>query len=47
MTTSAVRYPAVAGRFYTGRAEDLLREAREFTSTSKTPTETARIDAIR
>jgi AmmeMemoRadiSam system protein B len=30
----------------TGRAEDLLREVREFTSPSKTPIETGRIDAI-
>lgn len=44
--TSAVRTPAVAGRFYPGRAEDLLREVREFTSPSRTPIETARIDAI-
>ncbi|HXA04682.1 MAG TPA: AmmeMemoRadiSam system protein B [Bryobacteraceae bacterium] len=44
--TSAVRTPAVAGRFYPGRAEDLLREVREFTSLSKTPIEAGRIDAI-
>ena len=44
--TSDVRTPAVAGRFYPGRAEDLLREVREFTSPSKTPIETGRIDAI-
>src|SRR5260370_1359385 len=44
--TSAVRTPAVAGRFYPGRAEDLLREVREFTSPSKTPIETGRIDTI-
>jgi MEMO1 family protein len=44
--TSAVRTPAVAGRFYPGRAEDLLREVREFTSPSKIPIETGRIDAI-
>jgi MEMO1 family protein len=43
--TSAVRTPAVAGRFYPGRAEDLLREVREFTSPSKTPIETGRIVA--
>jgi AmmeMemoRadiSam system protein B len=46
MTTSAVRTPAVAGRFYPGRAEELLREVREFTSPSKTPIEIARIAAI-
>jgi AmmeMemoRadiSam system protein B len=44
--TPAVRTPAVAGRFYPGRAEDLQREVREFTSPSKTPIETGRIDAI-
>ena len=44
--TPAVRTPAVAGRFYPGRAEDLLREVREFTTPSKTPIETGRIDAI-
>ncbi len=46
MTTSAVRTPAVAGRFYPSRAEELLREVREFTSTGKIPTETGRIAAI-
>ena len=46
MMTSAVRIPAVAGRFYPGRAEELLREVREFTSTGKTPIETGRIAAI-
>jgi MEMO1 family protein len=45
MMTSAVRTPAVAGRFYPGRAEELLREVREFT-TSKIPAETGRIAAI-
>jgi AmmeMemoRadiSam system protein B len=40
--TSAVRTPAVAGRFYPGRAEQLLREIREYTS----PVETGRIAAI-
>ena len=44
--TSAVRTPAVAGRFYPGRAEELLREVREFTSTGKIPVETGRIAAI-
>jgi AmmeMemoRadiSam system protein B len=34
--TSAVRTPAVAGRFYPGRAEELLREIRGYTSTVKT-----------
>jgi AmmeMemoRadiSam system protein B len=35
--SSAVRTPAVAGRFYPGRADQLLREIREFTSPSATP----------
>jgi MEMO1 family protein len=43
--TSAVRTPAVAGRFYPGRAEELLREVREFT-TGKIPIKTGRIAAI-
>ncbi|MGA7294823.1 MAG: AmmeMemoRadiSam system protein B [Terriglobales bacterium] len=30
--TSALRTPAVAGRFYPGRAEELLREVRNYTS---------------
>src|ERR1700746_3075511 len=46
MTTSAVRTPAVAGRFYPGRAEELLREVRAFTSIDKIPIETSRIAAI-
>jgi MEMO1 family protein len=44
--TSALRTPAVAGRFYPGRAEELLREVREYTSPGKTPVETGRIAAI-
>jgi AmmeMemoRadiSam system protein B len=44
--TSTVRTPAVAGRFYPGRAEQLLREVREFTSIGKIPIETSRIAAI-
>jgi AmmeMemoRadiSam system protein B len=48
--TSAVRTPAVAGRFYPGRADELLREVREYTSPDKTsldtPVESARIAAI-
>jgi len=43
--TSAVRTAAVAGRFYPGRAEELLREVREFT-TGKIPVETGHIAAI-
>ncbi|HKN70691.1 MAG TPA: AmmeMemoRadiSam system protein B, partial [Terriglobales bacterium] len=46
MMTSAARSPAVAGRFYPGRAEELLREIREYTSAGKTPVEAVRIDAI-
>src|ERR1700730_15787120 len=48
--TSALRTPAVAGRFYPARADELLREVREYTSSSKpspgTPVETNRIAAI-
>jgi AmmeMemoRadiSam system protein B len=44
--TSAVRTPAVAGRFYPGRAEELLREVREFASIGKIPIETGQIAAI-
>jgi MEMO1 family protein len=44
--TSAVRTPAVAGRFYPGRAEELLREIRKYTSPCMTPIETGRIAAI-
>jgi MEMO1 family protein len=40
--TSAVRAPAVAGRFYPGRADELLRDVREYTS----PAETSRIAAL-
>jgi len=44
--TSAVRTPAVAGRFYPGRAEELLREIREYTSPAGIPVGTGRIAAI-
>jgi hypothetical protein len=47
--TSAVRTPAVAGRFYPGRAEELLRDIRKYTSTetsSDTSTTTGSINAI-
>jgi len=44
--TSAVRTPAVAGRFYPGRAEELLREIRQYTSPVEAPTGTGRIAAI-
>jgi len=40
--TSALRSPAVAGRFYPGRAEELLRAVRKYSSSA----ETARISAI-
>jgi AmmeMemoRadiSam system protein B len=40
--TSPIRTPAVAGRFYPGRSEELLREVRTFI----TPAETGRIAAI-
>jgi len=45
--TSLVRTPAVAGRFYPGRREDLLREIREYTNPSGTaPGEAGRVAAI-
>jgi AmmeMemoRadiSam system protein B len=44
--TSALRTPAVAGRFYPGRADELLRDVREYTSPGKTPVEAGRIAAI-
>ena len=44
--TSALRTPAVAGRFYPGRAEELLREIRGYTSSGETPDATGRITAI-
>ena len=44
--TSPVRTPAVAGRFYPSHAGELLREVREFTSTSNTPVATGHIAAI-
>ena len=44
--TSGVRAPAVAGRFYPSRAEELLRDVRKFTSTYKTEVETGHIAAI-
>jgi len=40
--TSAIRTPAVAGRFYPGHAEELRREILQYTA----PVETARITAI-
>ena len=44
--TSAVRTPAVAGRFYPGRAEELLRDIRGYTSRDNTAAEIAGIAAI-
>jgi len=44
--TTALRTPAVAGRFYPGRAEELLREIRKHTSAGNTPLETGRIVAV-
>ncbi|MFZ0479095.1 MAG: AmmeMemoRadiSam system protein B [Terriglobales bacterium] len=45
--TSLVRSPAVAGRFYPGRAEELLRDIREYTAPDDaTPGETTRVSAI-
>jgi AmmeMemoRadiSam system protein B len=44
--TSAVRTPAVAGRFYPGRADELLRDVREYTSPVGIPAGTGRIAAI-
>ena len=44
--TSALRTPAVAGRFYPGRADELLRDVREYTSPAKTSVGTGRIAAI-
>jgi AmmeMemoRadiSam system protein B len=46
MITSAVRTPAVAGRFYPGRADELLSEVLEFTSPSKIPIATAPIGCV-
>jgi AmmeMemoRadiSam system protein B len=39
----SVRTPAVAGRFYPDRADELLRAIREFTGPIRTPAETGRI----
>jgi AmmeMemoRadiSam system protein B len=37
--TSALRTPAVAGRFYPGRADELLRDVWTYTSSRETPAE--------
>jgi MEMO1 family protein len=39
--TSALRTPAVAGRFYPGRTDELLRDVREYTSADKTSLDTS------
>jgi len=44
--TTAVRTPAVAGRFYPGRSDELLREVRAYTSSRDTPDDASRIPAI-
>jgi AmmeMemoRadiSam system protein B len=44
--TSAVRTPAVAGRFYPGRADELLREIRQYTSPVEAPVGAGRIAAM-
>lgn len=44
--TSAVRAPAVAGRFYPGRADELLRDVRQYTSQIEVRAGTGRISAI-
>jgi len=44
--TSAVRTSAVAGRFYPGRADELLREVREYSAPAETNAATKRIAAI-
>ena len=52
--TSALRTPAVAGRFYPGRRDELLREVRKYTAPAEAPqaetltaaTEVARVPAI-
>jgi len=44
---SALRTPAVAGRFYPGRRDELLREVREYTTPAKTAqAEAGRVSAI-
>jgi MEMO1 family protein len=44
--TSAFRSPAVAGRFYPGRVDELLRDIREYTSPDETAADAGRIAAI-
>ena len=44
--TSALRIPAVAGRFYPSRADELLRDVRAYTASPETAVEMKRISAI-
>jgi len=44
--TFALRTPAVAGRFYPGRADELLRDVRKYTSPANASVVTERIAAI-
>ncbi len=44
--TSAVRTPAVAGRFYPGRADELLRDIQKYSTPLENSVETGRIAAI-
>lgn len=44
--TSAFRTPAVAGRFYPGRVDELLRDIRGYTSPGETAADAGRIAAI-
>lgn len=44
--TSTVRTPAVVGRFYPGRVDQLLREIREYSSSDIDQTERGRVSAI-
>jgi MEMO1 family protein len=43
---STLRTPAVAGRFYPGRADELLRDVRHYISSAENPSPTTRIAAI-
>src|SRR5450755_1964841 len=44
--TSAFRTPAVAGRFYPGHIDELLRDIRGYTSPGETAADAGRIAAI-
>ena len=43
---TALRTPAVAGRFYPGRADELLRDVRKYTASAETRVEVPRVAAI-